>query len=106
MKLLLDENLPTDLRHFLAGHEVFTVAYMQWKGVRNGELFKRAAEAGFDAVITLDAGIEHDYAHEQPSVAVVIVRGRGCTLDSLRHAIPALLDHLQSLRPRTVTVIG
>jgi len=28
MKLLLDENLPHDLRHFLPGHEVVTVAYL------------------------------------------------------------------------------
>jgi len=25
MKVLLDENLPVDLRHFLAGHQTFTV---------------------------------------------------------------------------------
>jgi hypothetical protein len=28
MKLLLDENLPHQLRNEIAGHEVFTVAYM------------------------------------------------------------------------------
>ena len=27
MKILLDENLPHDLRYFLSGHEVSTVAY-------------------------------------------------------------------------------
>lgn len=43
MKILLDENMPHDLRHFLPGHEVFTVAYMQWTGTRNGELLARAA---------------------------------------------------------------
>ncbi len=33
MKVLLDENLPHDLRHFLPGHEVFTVAYRGWAGL-------------------------------------------------------------------------
>jgi len=28
VKLLLDENLPHDLRHKLTGHDVFTVRYM------------------------------------------------------------------------------
>ena len=30
MKILLDENVPHDLRHFLPGFEVFTVTYMGW----------------------------------------------------------------------------
>ena len=42
MKLLLDENLPHELRHELHGHEVATVAYMGWRGIRNGELLRHA----------------------------------------------------------------
>lgn len=55
MKLLLDENLPLDLRHFLAGHDVFTVAYLGWKGFRNGALLARAFGDGFEAVLTMDS---------------------------------------------------
>lgn len=40
MKLLLDENLPHDLRQHLAGHVVFTVAYMGWSGMKNGDLLQ------------------------------------------------------------------
>lgn len=47
MKLLLDENLPHDLRAKLVGHEVFTVAYMKWSGLENGELLSAAAGCGF-----------------------------------------------------------
>ena len=36
MKILLDENLPHVLRHALVGHDVFTVAYMEWGGTENG----------------------------------------------------------------------
>jgi len=43
MKFLLDENLPHDLRHFIPGHEVFTVAFMGWAGVKNGDLLQLAA---------------------------------------------------------------
>jgi hypothetical protein len=48
VKLLLDENLPHDLRHHLVGHEVFTVTYMGWSGTKNGALLLLAADAGFD----------------------------------------------------------
>ncbi len=43
MKLLLDENLPQDLRHFLAGHEVVTVGNMGWAGVAGEVLVAVAA---------------------------------------------------------------
>ena len=46
MKVLLDENLPHDLRKLLPGHDVFTVAYLGWAGVKNGELLRRAAADG------------------------------------------------------------
>ena len=54
MKILLDENLPHELRLYLPGHDVFTVAYMRRAGVRNGDLLARAAESGFQALITMD----------------------------------------------------
>ena len=49
MKLLLDENLPHDLRHHIGGHQVITTAYMGWSGKKNGELLRLAGDAGFDA---------------------------------------------------------
>ena len=58
MKILLDENLPHDLRHFLPAHEVFTVAYMGWPGIENGELLERAGDSGFDVMLTKDSGVE------------------------------------------------
>ncbi|HEY2413701.1 MAG TPA: DUF5615 family PIN-like protein [Pirellulaceae bacterium] len=52
MKLLLDENLSHKLRTEIVGHDVFTVAFMGWPGVENGELLTRAATDGFDALIS------------------------------------------------------
>ena len=34
----LSENLDHVLRKFLGPHEVFTVAYMGWSGLQNGDL--------------------------------------------------------------------
>ena len=46
MKVLLDENIPHDLRPFLAHHETFTVAYMRWGSLKNGKLLDVAEQAG------------------------------------------------------------
>ena len=46
MRVLLDENIPHGIRGLLPEHEVFTVAYLNWTGMKNGELLKAAEEAG------------------------------------------------------------
>ena len=106
MKLLLDENLPHDLRHFLPGHDVFTVGYMQWAGVRNGELLNRAASAGFDAMISLDAGLEHQHNLGSLPIAILLLNAPSNTLNDLMPLIPALLDALVKLRPKTLVNVG
>ncbi|HEX4052717.1 MAG TPA: DUF5615 family PIN-like protein [Tepidisphaeraceae bacterium] len=60
MKLLLDENLPHQLRSEIVGRDIFTVAYMGWSGIENGELLAKTAQAGFDALITNDRGLEFE----------------------------------------------
>jgi hypothetical protein len=43
VKVLLDEDAPHMLRLHLPG-DVFTVAYLGWSGLKNGELLKTAPE--------------------------------------------------------------
>jgi hypothetical protein len=44
------------MRLELPGHDCLTAGYMGWSGIENGELLRRAAEAGFDAVTPNAAG--------------------------------------------------
>ena len=84
MKLLLDENLPHQLRQELPGHEVFTAAYMAWSGIENGELLRLAAGDGFDAVITNDRGLEYQQNLDALSVAVVVILAKANTIEAIR----------------------
>ena len=60
MKLLLDESIPKRLAGLFPGDfETMTVPEMGWAGTRNGELLRKAADAGFDALVTADKGIEY-----------------------------------------------
>lgn len=52
MKVLLDECVDVELRTRIVGHAVFTVWYMRWKGVKNGDLLARAVAEGFDVLVT------------------------------------------------------
>lgn len=102
MKVLLDENLPLDLRHFLAEHEAITVAYMGWKGLRNGELMARAASEGLDVLVTRDAGFQRQQNLSTLPIAVIVLPGHAGKLDDLRPLVPALLKAVNSIRPRTM----
>ena len=98
MKLLLDENLPRDLRHFLPGHDVFSAGYMGWSGLTNGRLLDKAAAGGFEAILTLDAGFAFQHNPANLPVAVVIIRARSNALGDVQAAVPSLLRCLDSSR--------
>jgi len=100
VRLLLDENLPHQMRLELPGHDVFTVAYMKWSGVENGELLQRAADAGFDALVTNDRGLEYQQNLDELPVAVIVVLAGANTIEAIRPAYPGLLAALAQLRPR------
>jgi hypothetical protein len=54
VRVLLDENLDHALRTLLGKHEVLTVTYLGWTGLKNGELLKAAADDGIEVFITGD----------------------------------------------------
>jgi hypothetical protein len=54
VKVLLDEDLPHKLRMAIPNHEVSTVAYVGWAGLKNGALLRAAEDAGFEVFVTAD----------------------------------------------------
>ncbi len=57
MKVLLDEDLPHNLRPLLIQHDVFTTQHLGWAGVKNGALLNLATENGFEVFITADQNL-------------------------------------------------
>jgi hypothetical protein len=103
VKILLDENLPHRLRPLLIGHDVFTVAFMKWKGVQNGELLALAAADGFDVVITKDTGMPYEQNMEELPCSIVVLVAPTNELDDIRPLVPGLLDRLKTLPERSFT---
>jgi len=52
--VLLDENLDHALRKHLGPHDISTVTYMGWAGLKNGELLQAAENGSFDVFLTGD----------------------------------------------------
>ena len=73
MRVLLDEQLPVDLVAALQGHSVDTVAGRDWTGITNGELLRRMA-GEYDALVTMDRGIEFQQNLTTVAVGVLLIR--------------------------------
>jgi predicted nuclease of predicted toxin-antitoxin system len=106
MKVLLDENLPHQLRFELPDHDAYTVAFMNWGGAENGELLRLAAAHGFGAVITNDRGLEYQQNIDTLPVAVVVLLARANTIEAIRPLCPELLTILARLRPRELVKLA
>lgn len=106
MKILLDENVTHNLRHEIVGHDCETVAYRGWKGKRNGELLRLAAEAGFDAILTNDTNIPHQQSQTHLPVAIIVLHAASNDINDLLPLVPELLRVLEGLPPNRVTTVG
>ena len=105
MRLLLDECVPKRLRRELPGHEIRTVQEAGWAGVRNGALL-RAADGTFDAMLTVDQGVEHQQHLTGLRIGVVIMVAASNDIDDLRPLVPAVLGALRTLQAGEIRRVG
>src|SRR5437762_14308013 len=101
MRLLLDENLDWRLRRDLLDHQVESVPLIGWAGIENGELLRKAVEAGFDVLVTMDSNMVHQQNIGQYAIAVVALRAASNRLADTRPLMPALVAALQQAKPGT-----
>ena len=107
MRVLLDENLDWRVvRYFDADFQVTTVSRHGWKGMRNGELLEQAA-ATFDALVTMDKGIEHQQNLRKYEIGVILISARSNRLEDVQPAmlrVNEVLREVQSAHVIHVTV--
>ena len=107
MKVLLDENVPHNLRPLLMPmHDVFTVAYLGWAGTANGKLLERAAADGVDVLVTGDRGYEHQHNLARLPCAVVLLFPATLKIDDVRRLLSQLLVTLDALVPSTLVKVA
>ncbi|MBL8294878.1 MAG: hypothetical protein JNN08_23735 [Bryobacterales bacterium] len=73
MKILFDHGTPRSIARSLPGHEVTRAAELGWHEIGNGELIRRAEEAGFDVFVSTDQNICYQQNPEQRLIAIVIL---------------------------------
>ena len=102
MRLLLDEHLDRRLKRFFGEeHEVVTVRERSWGGKENGELIE-AAQREFDALITMDQGIQHQQNLSDVDLAIVLLEAPSNRLADLAPLVDEAKALLSEARPGEV----
>jgi len=106
VRVILDENLPRAFVRELVGHDAKTVPQMGWASLKNGALLASIADAGFDALLTMDKNLSKQQHMEDLPFGVVVVRARDNRLATLLPLVPAVLGALAAVRPGEVITTG
>jgi predicted nuclease of predicted toxin-antitoxin system len=99
VRVLLDEQIPRRLARQLIGHDVRTVQQERWAGFKNGELLERAANEGFDVLLTGDQNLQYQQNLAGARVGVVVVAASSNRLEDLSPLVPRALEAIASSRP-------
>ena len=76
MKILLDENMPHQLKLSLSNHDVSHVEDEGWRSIKNGELLRLMIASGFELLITRDGQIKYQQNFRRHSIPVFILKAR------------------------------
>ena len=105
MKLLLDEAVAHEFRHYFPGHDARTARYMGWDGKDNGDLLALARDE-FDVLITVDQGIPNQQHITDADVAVMVLYAPSNDVEDLRPLVPQLLESLETAKRGDVIHVG
>jgi hypothetical protein len=97
VKVLLDENLDHALRKLLGKHEVVTVAYMGWAGLKNGELLRAAEDNEIDVLLTGDGTLSYEQNLSGRRLAIVALSA--IQLPIIRKHLPAIIAAIDGSAP-------
>jgi len=103
VKVLLDENLDHALRNLLAPHDVVTVAFMGWTGLKNGELLQSAEENGIHVLLTGDTTLHLEQNLAGRRIALVALTA--IQLPILRNHLPKIVAAIDAALPGSFQLV-
>lgn len=107
MRILLDEDVPRQLKREMTGHDVSTVGEVGRSGIRNGVLLDLAADSGFELFLTCDQNLPHQQNVPALRLALIVVAVPKTKLETLCLLVPDMLEILQrNLQPRSLHIVG
>jgi len=99
MLVLLDEQLPRHLAREIGGHNVSTVQQRGWAGLKNGELLRVAADAGFEVLVTADRNLQFQQNLSQSRLGISLLIAPSNALEDILPLVPNLLATILKASP-------
>ncbi len=76
MKILFDNGTPRPIAKVLVGHEVSFARRIGWHELENGDLIKKAEDAGYDMILSTDKNIRYQQNLVGRRIAIVVLRNQ------------------------------
>ncbi len=96
MKILLDENLPKQLKaDFGPEYDVKTVMDMGWLGKKNGELLGLIVFNGFDFFVTIDKNLRYQQNLDRIELKFFLLLAINNRRESLRVLVEKIKDKIK-----------
>ena len=73
MRVVFDNGTPNPIARSLTGHEVAFARQIGWHDLENGELLRKAEDAGFEPLLTSDKNICHQQNLTGRKIAIVVL---------------------------------
>ena len=94
MRVLLDRNVPDQMRRHLRGHAVRTTEEHGWNRLTNGDLLKIAEAERFDVLVTADQNLAYQQNLKDRKISLVVLGTNRLSLleaepDRIRQAVNA-----------------
>lgn len=106
MKILLDHRVPRRVAQHLTGHEVSTARQIGWDQDRNGRPMQKAADADFNALLTVDANLVYPRPPGRLPVAVVVISTLSDDIGDILKTLPDALAAMAMLEPGCLVEVG
>ncbi len=100
-RVLVDENVPRDLRRDLTEFAVRTVYEQGWSGLKNGQLLHTAI-GSFDVLLTCDRSLQFQQNLPGLAIGVVVVLAVSNRLEHLRPVVPKIQEARTRVEPGMV----
>lgn len=95
--------LITHCASFLGHHEVFTVTYMGWTGLKNGQLLRAAEHEGIDVLLTGDQSLILEQNLGKRTLAIVALSA--IQLPIIKTYLPEIIAAIDRARPGSYQVV-
>ena len=103
--MLLDGNVPRQLKRDVLDHEVYMVREKGWNGKLHGELLKLMLADQFEVLVTADKNLQHQQNFNTYPIPVIVLHTYRITYEFLKPLIPRLLELLEKDLSNGATVV-